>query len=64
MAKVKLDKNLCVGCGMCAQQNPKYFEFGDDGLSEVIKEEIEDGDLESVQESVELCPTEAISIEE
>jgi ferredoxin len=64
MAKVKLDQTLCVGCGMCAQQNPEYFEFTEEGLSSVIKEEVEAKDLDSIKDSVELCPTDAISIEE
>lgn len=64
MAKVKLDQSLCVGCGMCAQQNPEYFEFTSEGLSSVIKEEIDAEDLTNIKESVELCPTDAISVEE
>lgn len=64
MAKVELNQDLCVGCGMCAQQNEEYFEFGDNGLSHVIKEEVAQEDIESVKESVEICPTEAISLVE
>lgn len=62
MTKVKLEEDLCVGCGMCAQQNPKYFEFTDEGLSRVFKEDVDKGDEESINDSVELCPTDAISI--
>lgn len=64
MTKVELNQDLCVGCGMCAQQNEKYFEFGDNGLSHVIKEEVDPEDVENVKESVEICPTQAISLTE
>lgn len=64
MAKVTLDQSLCVGCGMCAQNSEEYFEFGDNGLSQVIKEDVEPEDLENVKASAELCPTEAIKVNE
>ena len=64
MAKVELNRDLCVGCGMCASNSEKYFEFGDDGLSQVIKEDIEAEDLDNLKETAELCPTEAISVVE
>ena len=64
MAKVELNQDVCVGCGMCASNSEKYFEFGDNGLSHVIKEEVEESDIENVKETAELCPTEAISVVE
>ena len=64
MEKVKVNKEACVGCGACVNNCPKYFEFDDDGLSNVKKEEVENEDKEMVMEAVETCPTNAISIEE
>lgn len=64
MAKVEVDQNLCVGCGMCTQQNEEYFAFGEDGLSHVIKEEVPSEDVDNIKESVEICPTEAIKLTE
>lgn len=64
MGKVIVNKEACVGCGACVNNCPKYFEFDDDGLSNVKKEEVEKNDTEEVMEAVETCPTGAISIEE
>ena len=60
MAKVKVNKDKCIGCGACAATCPEVFELGDDGLAEVIKDEIND----DVKTAAEGCPVEAIEIEE
>ena len=52
----------CIGCGMCINVCPEVFDFNKDGLSTVI------GDADAypakVEESAEICPTNAIEIEE
>ncbi len=57
-------KDGCIGCGICVGVNPDYFEFGDDGLSRVVKEEVNSDDKERLLTSVEQCPAEVIVIEE
>ena len=57
-------KDECVGCGICIGENPDYFEFGDDGLSKVIKPEVAPEDKERILGTIEKCPVEAILIEE
>ena len=58
MEKIKVDKDLCIGCGACAAYCPENFEIGDDMLAEVVKDEITD----EVIEAAENCPTDAIKI--
>ena len=57
-------KDGCIGCGICVGENPDYFEFGDNGLSHVVKEEVDSKDKERLLNSVEQCPAEVIVIEE
>ena len=60
MAKVTVDKDKCIGCGACTATCAEVFDFDDDGLAKVIKEEINN----DVKMAAEGCPTEAIEIEE
>ena len=60
MAKVYVDKDLCIGCGACTGIACESFEFGDDGLAVVIDDSVND----EVREALECCPTGAIEIEE
>ena len=59
--KVKVDKNLCIGCGACQAIEPSVFELEDDGLAKAIDEEIKDEIKENVIDALEGCPTSAIS---
>ena len=36
--KAIVDRDGCIGCGMCAEICPDVFEIADDGLASVIKE--------------------------
>ena len=56
--------DACIGCGLCIAQNDKYFEFNDEGLSQVKQEIVEENDKKELLNIVEACPVEAIVIEE
>jgi len=56
---LKVDKDLCTGCGLCAQICPEVFEIGDDGYACVI--EGADETLPCVDEAINQCPVGAIS---
>ena len=59
MKKVKLDENICIGCGMCVSTAPKTFDFDEDH-AKVINNEV----TKEAEEATECCPVGAISIEE
>ena len=61
--KVKVDENLCTGCGLCTDICPEVFEMGDD-VSTVKADNIPSELEEKVREAAESCPVEAIIIEE
>ncbi|UCB53168.1 MAG: ferredoxin [Candidatus Zixiibacteriota bacterium] len=61
--KVKIDPDLCTGDEICVQICPEVFEMeGDKAI--VLKEEVPEDLQDSVRESADSCPSEAIIIEE
>ncbi|MDP2874351.1 MAG: ferredoxin [bacterium] len=56
---VKVNKSLCIGCGLCVSLAPKTFSLGQDGKSQA-KNPPEDPE-EKVKEAVASCPVSAIS---
>lgn len=76
MAKVKIDRDLCIGCGTCPTMCPKIFKLDEEGKSVVLKKGAEVGSqdwvtaeelddvFECAKNSADACPTRAILIEE
>jgi ferredoxin len=61
--KVIVDFAKCTGLGICESMAPEFFEVNDDGALVLHREGIADDELQSVEEAVAGCPTEALSIE-
>jgi ferredoxin len=61
--KVVVDFAKCTGLGICESMAPEFFEVNDNGDLVLLKEELTDDDLQSVEEAVSGCPTEALRIE-
>ena len=61
--KVKLDQNLCVGCGLCEENLPEVFSTGS-YTAELKNPELPETMRKALEAIVEDCPTEAISISE
>ncbi|PKK39466.1 Ferredoxin [Clostridiaceae bacterium JG1575] len=57
--KPVVDKELCVGCGLCASMAPDVFIMEDDGKAGVVVEATEDA---ATQEAADSCPVAAITI--
>ncbi|MGE5584235.1 MAG: ferredoxin [Bacillota bacterium] len=62
MARVTVDEDLCIGCGLCSEICPEVFEMGDDGQAHASHPEKCDS-LPCCKEAAESCPVEAIKIE-
>lgn len=62
--KVKVDENLCIGCGACNVIAPDAFGFDDETSKSVVKEGAENTDSQKLEEAAEKCPVQAITIEE
>lgn len=61
--KANVDKDTCIGCGMCPSICPDVFEMDDDGKAKVIVSEVPDGKEDEAQDAESSCPVNAISIE-
>lgn len=62
--KVKVNKDICIGCGACTAIANGYFEIGDNGLAEVNdifqEKDVPENEEENVQDAIDSCPTSAI----
>lgn len=58
-----VDKDTCIGCGLCPSICPDVFDMDDDGKAKAIAEEIPKTSVESADEAKDNCPVTAISIE-
>jgi len=54
---IKINKEMCIGCGMCESVCPEVFEMNDNSKAQ-IKEQKE---IPCVKEAISNCPVQAIS---
>ena len=60
--KAIVDKEACIGCGLCAQVSPDVYEMQDDKA--IVKmEEIAEDKAQEAQTGSEQCPVNAIVVE-
>ena len=60
MKKVKVLKDVCIGCGACQAICSSVYEIDDDGLAKVIVDEVPEEVMEDAVDALENCPTGAI----
>lgn len=66
MKKVMIDKETCIGCGVCATATANIeMKEVDNSIKAVLKrDQIEDSEIEEHQKAAEVCPVDAIKIED
>ena len=61
--KAMVDKDTCIGCGMCPSICPEVFDMDDDGKAHAIVDEVPSDNEDGAQEAADSCPVSAISVE-
>ena len=61
MAKITIDENACVGCGLCVNNCPDCFEMDNNGIAKVKNPDCSSCDINDL---VSQCPVNAIIVEE
>lgn len=60
--KAYVKKDDCIGCGMCVDVCPEVFDLGSDGFSSAVGDP--NGNPDKVYEAAEVCPTNAIEVQQ
>jgi len=63
MMKAVVDRDTCMGCGLCESTCPALFEMDDEEKAKVIVEEIAKQDEACAKQAAEECPVTAITVE-
>lgn len=58
-----VDKDVCIGCGLCTDTCPEVFELKED-KAYVKVDEVPANLEDKVKEARDNCPVDAISVEE
>jgi len=64
MSRVQVDRERCVGSGVCESLAPEVFEIDDDGVLVVHRPEPADEELDGVRDAVQSCPARALELAE
>lgn len=63
LMRATVDRDLCIGCGLCEDTCPGVFELDDEMISTVMVDEIPASLEECATEAEANCPVTAITLE-
>lgn len=58
--ELKVNQDVCIGCGACQAVCPDVFQINDEGLATTIVDDIKDDVKEDAIDAKEGCPVGAI----
>jgi ferredoxin len=59
MYRIEIDRDECIGYGLCAQTAPRSLRLNADGVAEAVADTVDD---EDVVEAALVCPMSAIAV--
>lgn len=62
MSQPKINLETCIGCGTCEALCPEVFKLKEDMKAYVIEGVNYEDYQEKIQQAVESCPTQAITV--
>ncbi|WP_242911374.1 ferredoxin [Actinomadura terrae] len=64
-ARLRIDREACVGSGLCAAMAPELFTLAGDGLAGANERYLADpGRIEAARDVADCCPSGAISVDQ
>jgi ferredoxin len=60
--RASVDRDVCVGTGMCEATAPDLFEVGDDGVAHVLRADVPAELVDAAREAADACPTRALAV--
>lgn len=61
--KATIDRDGCIGCGVCEDTCPEVFRMADDGLAEVYVDSVPADAEETALNAQDECPVSVITVE-
>ncbi len=58
-----IDRDGCIGCGLCAATCPAVFRMADDGLAEVYVDTVPADAENDAVDAQDTCPVAVITVE-
>jgi ferredoxin len=62
--RVRVDRDLCQGHGVCESEVPEVFSVSKQGVLTILDESPPEALRASIEQAVSYCPTSALCIEE
>jgi ferredoxin len=60
--RIVVDRDCCIGTGICESIADDVFEVADDGTMRILVDELAETDRDRIEQAVARCPTNALKI--
>jgi ferredoxin len=60
--KITADRDVCISAGNCVMAAAAVFDQDDDGIVEMLVDDVPADEEDHVREAVKLCPSKALQV--